>query len=159
MSFQGQLEGGMWWVGWDCFPANTGWCHSGGHISISIGTSGESAWCQGITLVSGCHGQILLCSCLCSAWGEASRTLGPCPAPGHSNGVASAWRRAKGQQHLAQSAQVALVGWSGGRGREGPAMSPFNLASSLAESLRRGAPPQVEETQPLCLHTPLAERY
>lgn len=38
-------------------------------------------------------------------------------------------------------------------------MSLFNLALTLAESFRRGAPPQVEETQPMCLHTPLAERY
>lgn len=38
-------------------------------------------------------------------------------------------------------------------------MSLFNLALTPAESLRRGAPPQVEETQPMCLHTPLAERY
>lgn len=42
---------------------------------------------------------------------------------------------------------------------KGPAVSPFNLALHPAESLRRGAPPQVEETQPLCLHPPFAERY
>lgn len=42
---------------------------------------------------------------------------------------------------------------------KGPVVSPFNLALFLAESLRRGAPPQIEEIQPLCLHTPFTERY
>lgn len=73
----------------------------------------------------------------------------------------------EGQQCLDPSAEArAVVAWIAGAGVEwrkgegrGPLVSLFNLALTLAESLRRGAPPQVEETQPMCLHTPLAERY
>lgn len=72
-------------------------------------------------------------------------------------GGSSAWTH---QQRLDQSAWVAMGGMECREGdRKGPVVSPFNLALPLAESLRRGAPPQVEEIQPLCLHTALTERY
>lgn len=51
------------------------------------------------------------------------------------------------QQRLDQSAQVAMGGMEWREVEEkGPVVSPLNLALSLAESLRRGAPPQIEET-------------
>lgn len=80
---------------------------------------------------------------------QAAASGGPPKAVGWPRPVAGP----EEQQHLDPSA-AARPGCPGCRGRDGkeggeekgPVLSPFNLALSLAESLGRGAPPQIEET-------------